>query len=214
MTLLLCAAALSACALVARLTDDAPSGPRTFLIDVHDQAFDPASDPLARELSLTTLTLRVVTAAGAFSEATAEAVVTAGDLDPTYPYTQMVPDIDGRLLRVEAEATSAGQTVVDAISDKGGQEEYVGWTTFAAIGKVRLGFSFNSQSYAASAIELAVAPRGGQSPTVLVDSGVQGSVIRTGQRDSPRSKSPSSSRSRNTRPGSRSTYTRRLSPRI
>ena len=158
------------------LFQDIEIGVRQFRIDVSNGVFAATSHPdeWQRGLDATDVQLAVVARGVDGEEVMYESTMLPADVDATHPYTRVSITIEGVLLRVEAEvSTSSGDTFLSSVIDKSPVDSPGGWTVFANITRVKLGYIYNGGQFSDSAVQLAVTPRGGHATTLLVDSGVQ-----------------------------------------
>ena len=103
------------------------------------------------------------------------------DLVSINNYTQLTVSVTGKLTQIDAQAFKGSTLLYSAsiaasIVDKLSTDTFTGWEIFANVKKFKLGFYGNSDDWVSSYISLNIAPRGGNSVTYKVDSGVTAPV--------------------------------------
>ena len=157
--------------------NDIITEPRDFIIDVKNTIFNPPTeaDPADAGLSAVSVTITIITEDSSRNEIENEAVLTQDGIDTTADYTQMSIPIEGEFVRTYAESDSFSVEInednYNLIPDI--EWPYYGWTVFANVEKMKLDYSLNRSEPDTSTLPILVCPRGGSSPEVLVDSGVQ-----------------------------------------
>ena len=102
-----------------------------------------------------------------------EKIMLPADINSTYNYTQLTVPVTGKLTQIDAQAfTGTTPMYSDSIMDKLSTDTFTGWEIFANVEKFQLGFHGNSDDWTTGYISLNIAPRGGNSVTFKVDSGV------------------------------------------
>ncbi len=156
---------------------DVVTEPRDFIVNVKNTLFNQPteSDPSMAGLGTPSVTITIITEDSSRNEIENEAVLTQEGIDTAADYTRVSITIEGEFIRVEAES---GTLFVELNEDNYNltpdiEWPYYGWTAFANVEKVKLGFSLNRSDPAASTLRLLICPRGGSTPEVLVDSGPQ-----------------------------------------
>ncbi len=145
-------------------------GIRNITLDIENSMFNlpTAADAWDQGPGMTSLTVTIVLESGEVDVILTAADVAAGD------YTQLVKEVSGKLLRVDAAVVNAaGTTFSISIEDKAEYDEIAGWEIFANVTRFRLAYSGNSaESWADGFLSLDIAPRGGTGLRFKIDSGV------------------------------------------
>ena len=145
-------------------------GTRNITIDVDNSMFrlPTAVNAWEQGPGMASVTLTILLESGNVEVPLSAADASAGD------YTQLVKEVSGKLLGVNAAAVNAaGTSFPVSIEDKAAYETFTGWEIFANVTRFKLAYSGNStDGWADGFMTFDIAPRGGAGLQFKVDSGI------------------------------------------
>jgi hypothetical protein len=151
-------------------------GIRNITIDVENSMFNLPTEALSWEQGpgITDITFTIVLEGGSGS---VDKILTAAEA-ASGNYTQIVQEVTGKLLRIDAIAkNAAGTSFAISIEDKPEYEIFSGWEIFANVTRFKLAYNGDStDSWADGFLALDIAPRGGTGIKFKIDSGVTASM--------------------------------------
>lgn len=152
---------------------------RDFYIDFKNTLFNAPdeTEPELRGLGIDSVRITVTTVNEAEEQTAYTGTITADSVDTEigFTYSQIPVPIEGQIVSLTADASDGSGAVkhTAVLTAESGEWDYHGWNVFSNIDKAKIDFAVDQKTPSASLFRLVVCPRGGDSPIVRVDSGVQ-----------------------------------------